>query len=262
MVGVIFAVVLAVGITIAGYSVFLDMSARSREVNREVAHGDPTFHLGVNGSDYHIDYEFNMTAKAVFPRAVVEGTIDFNLNVSFVIMLPANASYYSGYLVEAYLSSGPIVSGFPTGGLALGGYDPYPDNSGVLVKGEPMGETGIGFWNVTVYMTAALPHGLNLPQNQSWLSFTNQAETHLFIFLHGNGNMTAANGTKYTYTLLTLFNFQGNPTIFYRFSYPVVAWLGYGSSILIAVASLYRLIHTTRGKHAKEEARTRLDSGV
>jgi hypothetical protein len=97
--------------------------------------------------------------------------------------------------------------------------------------------------------------GLDTPQDQSnWLSFTAQTEGYLYVGLMSFGKMVAANGSEYTYYLSTWFNFSESPTTFYRFSYPVAAWLGYGSSIFVgALSSLGLLVHVARAKTRKKK---------
>ena len=239
--------------------VFQDISARSGDMNHEVAQGDPTFHLVVRGSDYHTDYAFNMNATAVSPRAIVYGTWNIYLNIYFAMVLPANVSYYSGYIVFAYIHTGSFVYANYTS-IIYGNYtgariDAYPvsflygfiNRTGVfLVKGVPMGQAGIGFWNVTLYPVPPPEPWFGVGESHDWLWFTTQTDMHLSIFLLGDGNLTAANGTVYEYTLVTIFSFQ-RTTAIYSFGYPVAAYLGYGVSILIGVASM-RYIITTRGR--------------
>jgi hypothetical protein len=233
------------------------MSAESREVNRDVAHGNPgyDFLVGESGYDGHTGL-FKINATALFPRAIAEDSGYFFMNVTFAIMLPANASYFSAYLVTADFSPGPNPNYELDESVAYGVED-FSLNGGVPVNGEPMGGTGIGFWNVTVWMGILWPPTIDISQNQSWLSFTSEAETHLGILLEGNGNMTAANGTNYRYGLSASFSFQGSPATFYVFGYPVAAWLGYASSILIGVASLLYL-----RRLPQKEIRKQFDSGV
>lgn len=254
VVGLVFAIALPVAVTAVGNSAFQDLSTRSREVNRAVARGVPWLSMYVNGYIEGITALFNMTATAVFPGAIVEGAQRFpNLTVSFVIILPANASYFYGQRVDAYFLSTRSSIPFDDRILGVGGYE--PSDVGVYV----LGLNGTGSWNVTVHMYPESYPTLNIPQNQSdWLSFTSQAETYLSVGLHGWGDMIGVNGTVYTYSLSTWFDFQQSPTTFYRFSYPVAAWLGYGGSMLIAVASLCLLLHRARDRHTNEESGTQV----
>lgn len=240
MVGIIFAVLLAVGITYAGNSVLMSISAESREVYSDVATGNTTDPLNIN-------------ATVVFPRAIVRDGYYFLMNVSFAIMLPANASYFSGRYVVAAFSPGPNPYYYYSKSVAEGEESFYSPTR-IDVKGEPMGGTGIGFWNVTLWMIILHPPSqpaVDISQNQSWLSFTSQVETHLTMFMDGGGIMTATNGYNYSYQASASFNFQGNPATFYVFSYPVGAWLGYGASILIGVATLLFLIHENGRRYAE-----------
>jgi hypothetical protein len=228
----------------------MDISAKSSGVNREVVRGDPSF-SSVNTSGSYTDYAFNMNATAVFPSAIVYGTWDTYLNVSFTLVLPADVSNFSGHLVEAYIHSGPIVSGVPTGAYPVFWFYRYT-NSGIIVKGVPMGGAGVGSWNVTMFGVPPPEPFFEVGKSHAWLSFTSQAEMQLSIFLHGDGNLTYGNGSAYPYTLLTLFNFQRNTTVYY-FGYPIAAYLGYGSSILIGAASLYYLISAATSRQNKKE---------
>jgi hypothetical protein len=230
VVGIVLALLLFVGIAYTGTSVLRSISAESGEVNRDVASAA------------------GMNATIVFPRAVVEGTVYFFISVSFVTMLPANASYSltSGSVI-AYFHSGSLSPDYETRGFAEGYYD-FLAMGVSLVKGDPRGGMIIYFWNITVWMNVdSPPRPPGFPQNQSWMSFINQAETHLGIWLDGSIDMVAANGTNYNYTLGNSFDFQGNPTTFYMFSYPAWAWLGYGGSILVA---LFLLIREKRRSYA------------
>jgi hypothetical protein len=192
-----------------------------------------------------------MNATALFPSTVLEGNYNYNVTVFFTVMLPANASYYYGWMAGWYLYSGPIVNGTPTGRVGPSGSYPVE----VLVKGEPMGEAGIGFWNLTI---SAVPPPVPFSGGGgpvSWLSFTVQTEAYLSIFLWGWGNVTASNGTVYAYSLSTLFNFQNSTITFYEFGYPVVAVLGYVGSFVIVVFSLAYLINSRKSRQVKKEIR-------
>jgi hypothetical protein len=260
VVGIVFAVLLAVGITYAGNSVLASISAESTKINRDVAHGDSTFTY-VNRSGSYTDYAYNMNVTALFPRAVLDWTYNYNVTVFLAIMLPANASYYYGYEVDWYFYSGSNVSA-TTGHQAWGEFFTYPNYGavegapmGILVKGEPMGEAGIGFWNDNIYVLPPPGPFSSYGGPVSWLSFTSQTEDHLSIFLYGDGNVTASNGTVYAYKLLTLFNFQNSTTTFYLFGYPVAAYLGYISSFVIVVVSLNYLISRRKRKQVKKDIR-------
>jgi hypothetical protein len=236
-VGIVFAVLLAAGITYAGNSVFTSLSGESREVNRDFAIGNYTNPLKIN-------------ASAVFPRAVDADSYYFFMNVTFAIILPSDASCFTGNYVVAAFGSGSNPYLEYDKSIASGDEDFFPVGE-IVVKGEPMGGTGIGLWNVTLWMDIFKPPTLGVSQNQSWLSFTTQVEAHLSIALECGYNMTAVSGTNYSYGLYPLFNFPGTNATFYVFRYPVGAWFGYGSSVLIIVASLFLLDHEARRKYAE-----------
>jgi len=253
--GIILAVVLATSITLAGNWVLFDVSSRSGEVNRSIAHGVTWLESFGTGPSHYSGYynssAFNLTARTVFPRAVLEGTPEFNLSVFFAISVPANTSEYQSFHVSAYLSSDHF------GLLGAGYYDPRSPEGEVYVRGTDFGGTGLGFWNVTVQMVPILHPGLNISQSQDWLSFTSQTDANLSMSLSGAIYMGNASDTR-GYSSSTWFYVQGNPTTFYRFSYPLGAWLGYGSSILVGAVSLCLLAYMVRSERSEEVVPTKL----
>jgi hypothetical protein len=232
----------------------MSLSAESREVNSDVAHGNSVYSFVVNGSnsDGHTGL-FKVNATAASPRAIDVHSGFFFMNVTFTMMLPANASYFSEFNLMATFSLGPNPDYEFSRSVAYG--DNFDDR--FLVDGVPMGGTGVGLWIVTVWTGILSPPTVDISQNQSWLSLTSHAETRLSMLMEGDGNMTAANGTSYSYWLSTSFNFRGTPATFYGFGVSVGAWLVYGGLILVGVASLYYLRRLRR-----KEIRKKSDSGV
>jgi hypothetical protein len=252
VVGIVFAVLLAVGITYSGL-VLTGLSAEGREVNSDVAHGNSVYYVAGKSYSENPTGLFKVNATAVFPRAIDVHRMLFYVNVTFAIMLPANASYLSVYDVEAHFSPSPNWNWEPNESLAIG-WGIF--SGGMPVNVVPMGGTGIDFWNVTVGMQPSLTT-VDISKNQSWLSLISQAEMYLSIVLEGEGNMTVTNGTNRSYGLEAYFSFQGTPATFYGFGLSVGAWLVYGGLVLIEVASLFywRRLH-------KKKVRKQFDSGV
>lgn len=190
--GIIFALALGVSITVAGYSVGQEVSARTIEANSAVARGESWLSMkGYGLASSYITYAFNITASAVFPAAVIEGPYEFPssplqrdplrqgfafpnifpsptppiVTVSMLITLPANASYLYGDDVEAYFLAANSDLGTGEGVLYNGDYNIYLSGADFII----LGSVGTGSWNVSMGMSAvgSLFPGLDTPQDLS-----------------------------------------------------------------------------------------------
>jgi hypothetical protein len=235
VVGIVFAVLLAFGISYTNSSIFITMIVESGQLNRDVASGNPSYYLNGSYSEGHSGL-FNVNATAVFPRAVVLSNSYVQMNVTFAMMLPSNVSYFSCDSVQAILSLGPkpYLDPNPDKWLAYGGGPLYSE---VVINGESRGGTGVGLWAVPVGLNILWPPPANISQNQSWLSFASQADAHLSVLLQGDGVMTAANGTNYSYGFFDPFNFPGVAATVYVLNIPAGDWLGV--AVGIGVFALY-----------------------
>jgi hypothetical protein len=239
-IGLIFVATMLGALSIARAATLQDLAASMGGTNRALAGGRSYLIVEAQGFPEGLTSLFNMNASAVFSSAILEGSPEFaSLNVSFVTRMPANATDYYGYEVEAlFLSIRSNVSYYDRL-LAVGHYQPTYPVTGIRL----FNSNDTGHWNVTVRMFPETYPTLNIPQNSDWLSFTSQDEAYLSVGLHGYGQMTSTNGTTYFYWLSTWFDFNQTLTTFYRFSYPPVALLGYGASIFIVIASVCFLLY-------------------
>ena len=224
MIGLACGVLLAAVITCAGGSIVASLSAESNQSNRGFASGTSTGSFGVN-------------ASTTFPRAIDVAKGYFLLNLIFTISLPANVSNISIYYVDVGFYPGPTPS-FGQSKCIGEGQGDYPSTQiRYNLEGMPMGGTGHGTFNITMWVTLLKS---NVPQSQSWLSFTSQIDTNLSIALESCENFTDTYGTllgNYSYSLVT---FQGITTTFYMTNPSVGTFLACdGITFIIIVALLF-----------------------
>jgi len=262
-VGFVIAIVLSAAITVADDSAQQGISAESREVNRVSSSQENwenfTVYVDAENTTYSAYVNmFNATATAIVPRAV-EYPNDFSISLLLTVELSANATRF---LAEVWDISFLDAN---YGSVAWGYHMLADDQKAMTVNGTSVGGTGVGAWNLTVNFDGFY---CSIPQQTNWLSFTSEAKAHLNIELTCNVGLSVSitdkSGTFLyypNYTRIPTFDLVNENTTFYKFAYPAGAWLGYGTSVLLAIASLSSFV-AIKAKKTGKRWRNKLTGSV